>query len=269
VFLLLMARMAVCVASLARFASTGDGSDLPPADLSRWIITRAPNEDSDRWIAARSVDNQWAVFLRAGHPAARSLKEVEDDRGKLPFGIKPGRAEEGLAGDIYATQVANGWIVGFDAGEFGSGLWWFSSDGKSRYRISNEQVHGFVRTSGGLLALEGLSHMANDRGQIIQVTRGANGRWKSGQFVDLGSCPKAATCEKDGSLIVVTTKRLVRVKLNKQMVVLVDKTFWRKLYPNSVIIDETGCVYVGMRGCVAKVTPTGRGHTISWLVPSP
>ena len=28
------------------------------------------------------------------------------------------------------VSVPSGWLVGFDAGEFGGGLWWFSRDGR-------------------------------------------------------------------------------------------------------------------------------------------
>ena len=40
-------------------------------------------------------------------------------------------------GDRHVLGVADGWLVGFNAGEFGGGLWWFSFDGKRSKRISS------------------------------------------------------------------------------------------------------------------------------------
>jgi hypothetical protein len=223
--------------------------------------------ESDRWREANWSLEEWDVFLRDGHPSVRAWKSEQDDRAKLPFAIKPGQAADGLYGRIYAVKVADGWIVGFNAGEFGAGLWWFAPDGKSRYQISYDRVCGFAQTSKGLLALEGLAHLGSDRGQLIGVNRGAQGQWQTDPFVDLGNAPEAATRDKDGSLIVVTTERLLRVRLDKQVDVLLDHAFWGGLYSNSVIMDGTGSIYIGMRKGVAKITRAGRKRTVSWLLP--
>ena len=60
-------------------------------------------------------------------------------------------ATEGLAGEWFSVKVSDGWIIGFNAGEFGAGLWWFSPDGKKREKISGDQVVGFFVTDAGLL----------------------------------------------------------------------------------------------------------------------
>jgi hypothetical protein len=223
--------------------------------------------------------------LRDGRPRAHVPKEEEADWKKLPFTIKPRWTQaEGLVVDsvkpqtekrsrpgktnVYTAKVADGWIVGLNAGEFGASLWWFAPDGKKWYQISDDQVRGFLQTSQGLLALEGLAHLSGDRGQIIGVNRGANGQWQSDPFVDLGSAPDAAAHDKDGSLIVVTTTRLFRVRLDKQVDILLDKAFWGGLYPNSIIVDGSGTFYIGMRHGVAKITRAGRKHTVTWLLPN-
>ena len=76
----------------------------------------------------------------------------------MPFKVPQGSAKEGLAGEWFSVKISDGWIIGFNAGEFGAGLWWFSPDGKKREKISEDQVVGFFVTDAGLLALEGLAH---------------------------------------------------------------------------------------------------------------
>jgi hypothetical protein len=280
-----MLRLAMIPLGIAYLVSAALGEDSYPTDLSKWIATEPPRMDSDRWFAANYSSTEWTVFLRDGHPAARVLKEEEADCKKLPFAIKPRwTKEDGLiVGSttpktekrprpdktrVYAAKVEDGWIVGLNAGEFGASLWWFAPDGKKWYQISDEQVHGFLQTPQGLLALEGLAHLSSDRGQIIGVNRGAQGQWQSDPFVDLGSAPDAATRDKDGSLIVATTERLVRVRLDKHVDILLDKAFWGGLYPNSVLLDGSSTVYIGMRHGIAKVTRSERKPTVTWLLPN-
>ncbi|HET6327802.1 MAG TPA: hypothetical protein VFG04_24170 [Planctomycetaceae bacterium] len=242
-------------------------------DLSKWSENSALQEDSEQWRRANWSQQEWVVFLRDGHPAVRARKQDKepgtwaDEQPKLPFAIKQGRAKQGSAGRVYAAKVPDGWIIAFNAGEFGGGLWWYAPDGQSRYMISYHRVQGFLQTDQGLLALEGLAHLGSDRGEIIQISRGANGKWMSERVVNLGSAPDAATRDKDGSLIVVTTKGLLRFRMRKPLETLLDHGFWGGLYPNSVIIDSTGTVYVGMREGVAKVALTKGQRTVTWLLP--
>jgi hypothetical protein len=229
-YLVRMMSLALGVVLFACLAAPSLADDSFPTDLAKWVVTEPPRVESERWREANWSVESWDVFLRDGHPSVRAWNSEQDDRAKLPFAIKPGQAADGLAGRIYAVKVADGWIVGFNAGEFGAGLWWFAPDGKSRYQISHDYVCGFVQTSKGLLALEGLAHMGSDRGELIGVNRGAQGQWQIDPFVDLGNAPEASTRDKDWSLIVVTTERLLRVRLDKQVDVLVDHASWGGLY---------------------------------------
>ena len=247
--------------SCCTYASAGD--ELYPADLSKWISSEPPREKSPNYSR-----KDWNVFLRDGRPRVRAHNSADDDRAKLPFAIEHAKASPEMAGQLHAAKVEDGWIVGFNAGEFGGGLWWFSPDGRHRSRISKEQVCGFVRSAKGLLALEGLLHLSFDTGHVIRITRGGNGRWGSEQLVDLGQAPSAATRVDDGSLIVVTTDRLLRVRPDMHVDTLLEKAFWSGLYPNSVIVDRSGAIYIGMRQGVTKIAATDGRRTVTWLRPS-
>ena len=243
-------------------------SDASAKDLAKWVATDPPKPDSDRWRTANSSSREWSVTLREGRPFAQFHNPRVDDSAKLPFTIERAMAADGLAGDIYATKVGDGWIVGFNAGEFGAGLWWFSPDGKQRYKISQDQVCAFLETDRGLLALEGLAHLGLSRGQLIRISPGENGKWKSEPLADLKDEPGAATRDMDGSLLVVTYERLLRVRPDNRVDVLIDKAFWAGLYPNSIVVDASGTVYIGMRFGVAKLTSASDKWIVAWLVPN-
>ena len=145
------------------FAGSSDYS----ADLSKWVATPPPKVGDERWFTANyDTHHQWVVFLLEGRTSVR-LRSVKREKGSpypekqesyppMPFEVLQGSAKEGLAGEWFSVKVFDGWIIGFNAGEFGAGLWWFSPDGKKRVRISDDQVVGFFVTDAGLMALAGL-----------------------------------------------------------------------------------------------------------------
>jgi len=264
---------AVFAFAILAFGSKAAGQGSYPEDLSKWSEVSI-FQDASYWDSANGSPDEWVVYLRDGRPSVRVLKRNFDprsavwgeDRDKLPFAVKGRSAEEDLAGYMHVAKATDGWIVGFNRGEFGASLWWFSPDGKRRSRISKDQVRGFIQTDHELFALEGLAHMAEDRGQVLRIVRGSNDKWSSERVVNLGSAPGAGTRDKDGSLIIVTNKRLMRVRVGKPVETLLDNVFWSYLYPNSVIIDGSGAVYIGMRKGVAKAMLKGP-KTLTWLVP--
>ncbi len=241
-------RLAVFSFAALAFASEGPGRD--PEDSSKWV-EMSVDQNADYWQRANWSSDEWVVYLREGRPSVRTQKRSEDDRGKLPFAVAKGFR------NVQVAKVADGWIVASNYGEFGAELWWFSPEGKSRYQISREHVRGFLQNDRELFALEGLAHKGIDRGQVLRIVRGSNGKWRSERVVDLGSEPGAATRDKDGSLIIVTNTRLVRVRVGKPVETLLDDMFWDGLYPNSIVVDSSGTVYIGMRKGVAKATLKG------------
>src|SRR5262249_19193635 len=150
-------------------------------------------------------------------------------------------------GKLVTTKVDDGWIVGFDAGEFGAGLWWFSADGKRRYKISNDHVKCFVQTTEvGLLVVSGLSHGSTSRGRIKRLFRGAKGQWLIGGFLELLHAPEVVVRAADGSLVIATTHQLLRVVLaSRKIEILVDQAFWGGLYPNSMVVTPSGKFFLG------------------------
>lgn len=247
--------------------------DQYPEDLEKWIAVAPPKRNSDASIAANNdTAHEWVVSLRDGHPRAtldRSAPPPPERSDRLPFEIERGSAKDGLAGTRRSIKVDDGWIVAFDAGEFGAGLWWFSSDGKKRDKLAEAWVTHFFTTEAGLLAIEGLAHMGVSKGRILRLARDQGGRWRAEDLIDLKHAPEAAVKRPDGSLLIATTDRLLRVVPSSKAVEVLHKdAFWRALYPNSLIVTPNGTIYVGMRHGVARLEKQGGEYKVAWLLPN-
>jgi hypothetical protein len=271
----------ICLLLIAHvWAGADDGSADYPADLSKWLKTQPPQVGDGRWFTANyDVGYEWVVYLLKGRPSARP-RAAKRDKGSpyperqewyppMPFAIEQGSAEDGLAREWFSVQVSDGWIIGFNAGEWGGALWWYAPDGKRRYKISQDQIIGFFKTDAGVFALEGIAHLNLSRGQIVRPQKGADGRWTSSHHVDLGGAPETALLDSKGLLTVATHERLLRVNLaTKKIEVLLENAFWGGLYPKSMILALSETAYIGMRHGVAEVESADGRHRARWLLPN-
>ncbi len=238
-------------------------------DLAKWVVTDPPAHGSRRWVEAHGAQAHWVVTLRDGQPRTHFRTDKDRKPAPLPFTIGNGKAADGLAGRRVSARVADGWIVGFDAGEFGGGLWWFSPDGSKRTRLlADARIKGLIPTGSGLLALEGLAHMNTNEGRLLRLEPRQEGAWSSEVIANLGHAPEAYATAEDGSLIVATTDRLLRVEpLTGKIEVMVNDAFWEGLHPNSMVIDAQGTIYLGMRHGVARIGTEKAGlERVRWLL---
>lgn len=260
------------VAALLLASGLGLGAAEYPSDLAKWVVTEPPKKNDERWLAANwDAGHHWLVDLQAGLPSARPASEKGPAPPTLPFAIERGTAAQGLAGRRLPLKVDDGWLIAFNAGEWGGWLWWFSPDGTRRYKIASDcWINGFHPTDAGLLAVEGISHGVTSRGGVVRLSRKADGRWHSEAFVALDEEARCAAKDADGTLIVATWERLLRVHLATRKVdVLLRDAFWAGLYPDSMAVTPAGTIYLGMRHGVARVEKRGGAYRVDWLLPSP
>jgi hypothetical protein len=256
----------------------GSAADDYPADLSKWLVRRPPDDEERGRAANHDTEHEWIVFLTGDRPSVR-LRAVKRDKSSpypsrqesyppMPFKVPQGTAKEGLRGEWCSLEVPDGWLIGFNAGEFGGALWWFSPDGTKRYKISKDRVIGFFKTDAGILALEGIAHLSISRGRIVRLNRGKDGQWTADAFADLKGAPQTAVVGTDGTMTVATTDRLLRVDLKTRKIdVLLKDAFWGGLYPKSMIVAPSGSIYLGMRHGVAQVEKRGGAYEATWLIP--
>ena len=187
----------------------------------------------------------------------------------MPLVVRRAHGAHDEPGEIHSVQVTDGWLVAYNAGEFGGSLWWYGADGRQRYKVSNDRICQFLPTKrGGLFALEGLAHLNLSRGQIVQIKQNGQGQWISTQFVDLGHAPDVGTIDGDGNFIVSATDTLIKVQPDKTQKVLIEKAFWAGLYPHSIALSPSGDIYLGMRHGVSLIYPLNHAYVAEWFLPN-
>lgn len=262
--------VALCALVIVRMAGRAQFIDVPD-DPEKWIAGDPPRKYDERWNEASSnTTYQWVVTLRDGRPRVARRGSEKEPADPLPFRIPRGTAAEGLSGTRFTAKVDDGWIVAFNHGEFGAGLWWFSPDGKRRQKLAEDWINGFVPTEAGLLALEGIAHGGQSQGGLIRINRDSKGRWRTETIVDLKSPADAAAKLANGSVLVASDNQLIRVNpTSKKVEVLVDDAFWDGLYPTSMVVARDGSIYLAMVHGVARIRQKNGKHQVIWLVPEP
>lgn len=192
------------------------------------------------------------------------VEPFSDDKPKkvLPFSIEN---EKGMLGERHIQKVNDGWIIGFNAGEFGGSLWWFNENGKSRKKLIDKNVVGLVRMEKDLWALTGLAHLGSDYGKVWRIVHNEQG-WIAEELVDIGAAPTAFAVETPDLILILTTKNLIRVTNNGKKEELLS-TRYQFLYSNSVVLLESGAIYVGMRHFITRLTPIKGSYKEEWFVP--
>jgi hypothetical protein len=180
---------------------------------------------------------------------------------ELPTGVK---RDKGMLGVESRIKTNTGWLLGFDGGEFGGGLWFANDSGKTR-KLSNENVRGFVETSDGVLIFAGLAHMGMDSGKVLIITEHDSDVGMQ-TLAKLDGAPQAVTRISSNVALVVTTHGMSQVSSAGDIKTLLHQTFGL-LYPNSVVSLPDGTVYTGMRLFVVRLVKQSGGYAEQWLIP--
>jgi hypothetical protein len=205
------------------------------------------------WYAANDSKIEWRVSAEGARVQVWRTEEPEQRAGPRPeFDAKAGR----FRGASAFAQVDDGWLVGFNHGEFGAALFWFSPDGNRNYKISDHQVVDFISTPDGILAVEGIAHMTTSRGSLIRIARAKGEKqWKANSLVTLPFAPYAVSRRRDGVLLITLSDCLVAVTLGDKAKVqtLLPDADWGGFYPNSsALTSDERNLYIGMRQFVGK-----------------
>lgn len=157
-------------------------------------------------------------------------------------------------------KVDNGYLVGFNKGEFGGSLYWFSEKGDTSYQISRVNVDYIFEYKKKVYMANGLFHMGTDLGRINEM-RFADGKWKVEETLELPSKSNVILPYKDRMLI-VTTKTILFFDGTNNFDFIKKDGFWNILYPQSAVIVNDD-LFVGMRGGVYKINLTTKKE--EWL----
>jgi len=118
--------------------------------LKNWKSYSVPT-DEDTLSKYNWSPNDWVVYsdkddVRVG--GSLKYKGIPED--KLPFKIRQSNGNitniaAPLCGLIDVEEVDDGYLTCFNRGEYGGELYWFSKDGKKRYKISGHQIVQFIK----------------------------------------------------------------------------------------------------------------------------
>lgn len=233
---------------------TGRAPDLPPG----WIAIDPP--DAARLRCANYSDDEWQVAVDGDQLHVTAATPHEPDTGPtvafMPDTIPAGRR--------HALAVADGFLVGYDAGEWGGALYWISADGTTHTEIAKENVRGVLAVGDdAAVAFEGLAHMGINEGAVRWLKRAPNG-WTTDTVGKLDGQPQAIVAAPD-AMYVVTFESLVRIRTDRT-IETIQKVTTEGLYPDSMAVDATGQLWIGMRQFVLRLTPAGGTYTPQWFV---
>ena len=162
-------------------------------------------------------------------------------------------------------RAGGDWLIGFDAGEFGGGLWWASPDGRRTKMLTRENVQAFVRRHDDVLVFTGLSHMGYDRGAAY-LFRSTDNDGEITRIADLDSAPYAALPESDGSVLIALSDGVVTLRPDGHVVRLYEQEEMPILYPNSIVGEESDTIFVGMRFYVLRLRRSADGvYESTWF----
>jgi len=217
----------------------------------------------------------WSVSLTQGHARAKPLT-IREHVDPIPFKYAEG---ENRRGNRHVARVDDGWLVGFDEGEFGGGLWWFSdrADHKSRpihpssSSPSNpsdifhaENVLGLPMVGGQRLVLMGLDHMTGRSGRVFRAVAAPTG-WELAPVAVLDAQPDVWLVDGSRLLFLTESGLWVSDGFAARRVHAVDLG---NLTPTSMVRAADGAVYVGMRYYVLRLAERGDVWEESWFVPA-
>jgi hypothetical protein len=202
------------------------------------------------WNAANMSRFEWKVF-KEGHTIKATIdRDEQRSHEEPPFTPQA----ENLKNATAFLKVDDGWLIGFNHGEFGAALYWFDRSGQSRYKISDHQVVEFFSSAEGILAIEGLSHLGLSRGSIIRITKSQ--QWQAEKLTLLPEAPCAGVLFRDERLLLVLSGSLAEYfrEGDRERLMFMEKDGdWGMLYPNSVVLtDDETKAYIGMRQFVAE-----------------
>lgn len=159
---ILLFLVALATAACAQKTGAEFGSNPP----NGWIHAPSRERNDGLWQCA-AYGGSWVVSNDGGSIALRRF----DPRGEKQEPIPPNVSlSKKMIGRRTFKPTSRGWLAGFDAGEFGGGLWWFSRDGSKTIEVLSENVHAIYQINSTILILTGLNHLGLNYGHLYRFS---------------------------------------------------------------------------------------------------
>jgi hypothetical protein len=208
----------------------------------------------------------WHVTVERGEAHITERRKDQLETSTLPSRLI---RQQGMTRLRSATRLNDEWLLAYNGGEFGGGLWLTNEDGSEAKRVFNEDVSAVVVLEKGVLILSGLNHMGLDEGAALVYSLPHSMNLTLQESIKLDGTPSAFAQEGDGSVVFVTTHSLCRITKDGELKILHTFPRWiAQQYPNAIAITADGSIYVGMRMFVLKLNERGDEYSESWLLPN-
>jgi hypothetical protein len=245
-----------------------------PAGWYVYPESRLKKADEEMLHCFNISQNEWRVALAgdqleigkyAATPAL-TLEKPDFPPNLLHQPGMPGReVSSGLRSSIH---IGDRWLLAYDAGEFGGGLWLTNDDGSEVHRITTDNVNAMARTRTGIVVVTGLAHLSQEYGNLYFLSVPDGWKLNLQYSVHLEGATFASTTDSDQSVLFATRYGLHRIR---ESGLIEDVAFftpwaWRQ-YPTSIAALKDGSIYVGMRMFVLKLHPIENGYSQEWLLP--
>jgi hypothetical protein len=183
-----------------------------------------------------------------------------------------------LRGLDFLFGYPDGWLAGFNHGEFGGGLSWVSRAGAGRDIVVDHGDHerhpqnvvAMVAVGPRFLVLQGLAHIARNEGNAAWLEQDRKGRWGARFLADLGAEPFGILPDGEGSWLVGTNRRLLRLdaKGRTSTLAVIPRAFELYLYPYSLARDAQGTIFIAARHYALRGFQQGSAYSFELLGPA-
>jgi hypothetical protein len=240
-----------------------------------WYVypnSKLKNLDENTLRCFNYSHNEWQVINEGEEVKITQRTGKKTDVPSLPSLLEhqpgmPGRTVN--AGLRSATNYGHGWLLAYDAGEFGGGLWLTNEKGSETKRILSDNIRAVVPIDSGILVLSGLAHMSMDFGNAYIFSNPDGLNISLQHSVHLDGAPSAYAKEADGSVLFVTTYGLDKITKSGELQRLTYFPKWTSMqYPNSMVVANDGAIFIGMRMFVLRLSATPTGYNEDWLLPN-
>jgi hypothetical protein len=265
---------------------------LPPPPVIPAVGVWAPIEDAPDVCAWRGASFSPDDFYRATDPrefpdatcinfatcawdiqdpSAPRISIAEPRRAvELPFELPPPPPKPGTRGRRYTLKVDDGWLLGFNAGEWGGSVWWVAPDG-GEIRVLDDDVHilDFFELGGRIWAPE-VWMKGHSEINVLELVRDSTGAWQIHRGPDLRESAEAAIVDGE-SLLIASWAGVDEMSADGQLTTLfeVDWFVGHARTPRSIVRADDGTIYIGMMHAVVRLEPSPDGYLEQWLIPPP
>jgi hypothetical protein len=256
-----MTFLLLIVLAVLPLASQSVPSDAEQGLPEGWIHAPSSKANPALWDCA-GRGRSWVISDRGGAVAIKALNVDEEVGVVVPPQLK---LTKEMVGRRHLLRTSDGWLIGFDAGEFGGGLWWFSEDGTDSKKLLSNNVHAIYATQNSTFVLAGLAHLGLDSGEVdqfIETPDRVTLRW----VANLGGSPEASTVGRDGQIVVASPRGVVRVD-NEGKVHTIYRSGEHLTYPTSIVVNENDDIFVAMRFFILRLRPVDSAYRPEWLMP--